>query len=256
MLESRKLIKSVKSVASSNRKVYMLSELEPSREITGGAWYTEHEYDKEFIDVLRDQCLKFVLTKARARRLPPPRVRRGPRRRSAHRCRMRGRHGGARRACVAHAAQRQASLDEMCEFVSTTGLSKVQLGSDEVLQIVNTLVYDGKARGGARPYIFPYYGHRVPRERARVRGGCSRGGARSARVDGRRQVDAHESRGEAGNGGYADGTVYYTAAALAIPDHSALTSVPCGVCPVFNECHDGGVISPQTCIYYAEWLQF
>ena len=38
-LEQRKLIKAVKSVASSNRKVYMLFELEPSREITGGAWY-------------------------------------------------------------------------------------------------------------------------------------------------------------------------------------------------------------------------
>lgn len=37
-LEQRKLIKAVKSVASSNRKVYMLFELEPSREITGGAW--------------------------------------------------------------------------------------------------------------------------------------------------------------------------------------------------------------------------
>jgi hypothetical protein len=38
-LEQRKLIKAVKSVASSNRKVYMLYELEPSREITGGAWH-------------------------------------------------------------------------------------------------------------------------------------------------------------------------------------------------------------------------
>ena len=37
-LESRKLVKSVKSVTGGNRKVYMLYELEPSRELTGGAW--------------------------------------------------------------------------------------------------------------------------------------------------------------------------------------------------------------------------
>ena len=37
-LEHRKLVKAVKSVANGNRKVYMLFELEPSREITGGAW--------------------------------------------------------------------------------------------------------------------------------------------------------------------------------------------------------------------------
>ena len=60
-LEARKLIKAVKSVSQQNRKVYMLYELEPSREITGGAWYTEHEYDAEFINVLREQCEKFIV---------------------------------------------------------------------------------------------------------------------------------------------------------------------------------------------------
>lgn len=33
----------------------------------------------------------------------------------------------------------------MCDFVLSTGLSRVALGQEEVLQIVNTLVYDGKA---------------------------------------------------------------------------------------------------------------
>jgi DNA-binding MarR family transcriptional regulator len=37
-LEGRNLIKSVKSVNNPSRKLYMLFELEPSREITGGAW--------------------------------------------------------------------------------------------------------------------------------------------------------------------------------------------------------------------------
>eukprot|EP00899_Mesostigma_viride_P027464 jgi/Mesvir1/7902/Mv11833-RA.1 len=59
-LESRRLIKAVKSVASKNRKVYMLMELEPSREITGGAWYTEQEFDAEFIHVLTDQAHAFI----------------------------------------------------------------------------------------------------------------------------------------------------------------------------------------------------
>ena len=54
---------------------------------------------------------------------------------------------------------------------------------------------------------------------------------------------------------YAEGTVYYTPAALAIPDHSAFASVPCGVCPVFSECSEDGVISPKTCVYYVEWLE-
>ena len=36
-LETRKLIRQVKSVASKNTKIYMLIDLEPGREITGGA---------------------------------------------------------------------------------------------------------------------------------------------------------------------------------------------------------------------------
>lgn len=38
-LENRKLVKSVKSVSNPGRKVFMLFELEPSRELTGGAWW-------------------------------------------------------------------------------------------------------------------------------------------------------------------------------------------------------------------------
>ncbi len=36
VLENRALIKSIKSVNNPSRKLYMLSELEPSRELTGG----------------------------------------------------------------------------------------------------------------------------------------------------------------------------------------------------------------------------
>ena len=32
-----------------------------------------------------------------------------------------------------------------------------------------------------------------------------------------------------------------------------ITQTPCGACPVFSECKDGGIISPQTCIYFNDW---
>ncbi len=35
-----------------------------------------------------------------------------------------------------------------------------------------------------------------------------------------------------------------------------LTSMPCGTCPVFDVCSDGGSISPATCVYMAKWLDF
>ena len=38
------------------------------------------------------------------------------------------------------------TLTDVCDFVKQTKLSHVDLGPEEVLQIVNTLVYDGKVR--------------------------------------------------------------------------------------------------------------
>lgn len=37
-LESRNLIKAVKGVSGGNRKIYMLFELQPSDDLTGGTW--------------------------------------------------------------------------------------------------------------------------------------------------------------------------------------------------------------------------
>ena len=101
-LESRKLIKSVKSVTGGNRKVYMLYELEPSRELTGGAWYTEHEFDSEFIEALREACLRFI------------------------------------------EKQGDATLEEIATFIQSRGFSKVELRQEDILSIVNTLLFDGR----------------------------------------------------------------------------------------------------------------
>lgn len=63
-LENRKIIKAVKSVKNSTRKVYMLANLEPSQEITGGPWFSENELDTEFIEELCKVCLRFIGTKS------------------------------------------------------------------------------------------------------------------------------------------------------------------------------------------------
>jgi len=52
-LESRKLIKPVKSVAFKNRRMYMLFDLEPDKALTGGPWYTEQQLDLSFVAALR-----------------------------------------------------------------------------------------------------------------------------------------------------------------------------------------------------------
>lgn len=67
-MESKKLIKSVKSVTASKKKLFMLFDLQPDVSITGGTWYSNQDFEAEFVDVLNQQCLRFLLEKVGALR--------------------------------------------------------------------------------------------------------------------------------------------------------------------------------------------
>jgi DNA-directed RNA polymerase III subunit RPC6 len=134
----------------------MCAELEPSREITGGAWYTANEFDAEFIGVLQALCARYLAER-----------------------------GGG-------------SVAEVTEHIARRGVSKVPLEEADVRMILDTLVFDGRAES----------------------------------VD-----DAR-----------------YRPAVQEVPASTAVTTVPCGTCPVFSECKDGGPISPQSCVYWKAWL--
>lgn len=102
-LESRQLIKPVKSVTAKSKKLYMLYNLTPSKELTGGVWYSDLEFDHEFIDELRSFILQCV------RKL----------------------NGG-----------KGVTLQEILDKMVQAKISRVELSTAEVFQLVNTLVYD------------------------------------------------------------------------------------------------------------------
>lgn len=102
-LESRKLIKPVKSVNAKSKKCYMLYDLQPSKEITGGPWYTEMEFDHEFISELRMFIMHCV------RRL----------------------NGG-----------KGVTLKEISEKMKLANVSRVPLNLQEVQQLMQTLAFD------------------------------------------------------------------------------------------------------------------
>ncbi|XP_010809543.1 PREDICTED: DNA-directed RNA polymerase III subunit RPC6 isoform X2 [Bison bison bison] len=151
-LESKKLIKAVKSVAASKKKVYMLYNLQPDRSVTGGAWYSDQDFESEFVEVLNQQCFKFLQT-------------------------------------------------------------KVELSMEDIETILNTLIYDGK-------------------------------------------VEMTIIAAKEGTVGSVDGHMKLYRAVSPIIPPTGLVRAPCGLCPVFDDCHEGGEISPSNCIYMTEWLEF
>jgi DNA-directed RNA polymerase III subunit RPC6 len=81
----------------------MLYELTPSKELTGGVWYSGLEFDHEFISELRNFVMHCV----------------------------RGTNGG-----------KGVTLDEIMQLMAQHNVSKVKLNVDEMKQLVETLVYD------------------------------------------------------------------------------------------------------------------
>ncbi|XP_071080597.1 DNA-directed RNA polymerase III subunit RPC6-like [Haliotis cracherodii] len=183
-LESKKVIKAVKSVAASKKKVYMLYNLEPDRTVTGGAWYSDQDFEAEFVEVLNQQCYKYLDQKA----------------------------AQARESQIDPIAQKNGAFapsKDVWKFISELGISKVQLSVEDIETILDTLIYDGKV------------------ERTIVAG-----------------------QGTSGD----SGQLRLYRAVKPVIQPTGLVRIPCGTCPVFEQCHDGGIVSPQTCVYMKEWL--
>ncbi|XP_050235030.1 uncharacterized protein LOC126683223 [Mercurialis annua] len=60
VLQAKNLIKEVVNIQNKGRKHYMATEFEPSKEITGGEWYSEGSLDTEFILRLKEICTKRI----------------------------------------------------------------------------------------------------------------------------------------------------------------------------------------------------
>lgn len=125
-LEGKKAIKAVKCVNASKKKVYMLYNLEPDRSLTGGAWYQDQDFESEFVDILNRQSLRFLQQRADKIKNNP----RGP---------------------IVGRTQSYATAVEVQKYITELGISKVQLEVEDVITILNTLVYDGKAESSVYP---------------------------------------------------------------------------------------------------------
>lgn len=118
-LESKKFIKAVTSVAAGKKKVYMLYNLEPDASVTGGAWYSNQDFESEFVDILNQQCDRFLQEK---RQLADE----------------------GQGDPLFKRDRSYASLWEVWNYIKDLGISKVQLSLKDIEAIMNTLIFDGK----------------------------------------------------------------------------------------------------------------
>lgn len=172
-LETKRFIKPIKSKQHPTRKIYMLYELTPSIEVTGGPWFTDGELDDEFVTELTSVLERYIhgrtFLKGTSTPYPP------------------GYSG-------------YATLESLTRWIKQAGVTEVDLSSEDVKSLLDCLVYDGRIEKVGGVY-------------KAVRGA---GGE------------------NASNNGF--------------------TESPCGRCPVFALCEEGGPVNAGNCVYYAEWL--
>jgi DNA-directed RNA polymerase III subunit RPC6 len=194
-LEKKGIIKSVKSVKTPTKKVYMLTELEPSIELTGGAWYTDQELDVEFIDQLSNQLYKFIASKS----FPLD----------------------SKDAIYPANYKGYPTIEVLHKWIRKSGITSIELSFEDVACLLDRLVYDGKV---------------VKLERQDF----------SHTMD---EDSEDETRKDMSH------LMWMFKATKYIRDNgNSYSDIPCGSCPVFEFCKQGGPVNPEECVYLSSWL--
>lgn len=165
----KKLIKTEMN-HQTKKKVYMLYDVAPSTEITGGTWFSGADLDVEFVTGLYKICMQFLQSRD------------------------------------------SATLSEVTSFIQQSGISKIELLQKDIQSLLNVMMYDGAVE------IAP-------------------------QIANSRSILSTETR-------------YRKTPATISEEQDPYTTIPCSVCPVIGDCGEGNLVSPSTCEYFKQWLEF
>ncbi|KAJ3128561.1 Chromodomain helicase DNA binding protein, partial [Physocladia obscura] len=221
-LEKLRLIKGTKSVKHPTRKLYILFDLAPSEELTGGAWYTDSELDVPFIEGLAEMTFKFISTKSWPKSTTATIAVSGTLMTSSSELIFPPDH------------QAYATTSDVHNFLKRSGVLKISLTLEDVQMLVDRLWYDGKI---------------VRIRRAGAMGDRNHMSEDDDDDDGEDSVVEmwmyRAVRGESvGHGQIGSGTWGGT----------WWSEIPCGKCNVSGFCKSGGPVSPEGCVYFNKWL--
>lgn len=217
-LETKKLIKAVKSVTASKKKLYMLYGLEPDKSVTGGAWYSGTEFESEYVQILHEQCYQFV-----KRRLTPPEE--------------------MNHDFVAGRNYSLVSSIEVKDYIDELKISNVKLTLQDIEMVLETIVFDGLiekitvVRKGEIPQV------------ATAAAPATTTASPSATLN--EQTSMITSDDEEPDTSQV--SHHYRALAKLVESSGAMR-VPCGQCPYIHECRPGAVITPEKCLYFERWF--
>ena len=221
-LETKNYIKSVRNVKYPQKKIYMLATLQPSEDVTGGAWFTDGVLDADFIRGLGGWVERWVSSKSWFDSSSASQQKN-------KRQKVRGDTAKAREAqYLPYPAfyKGYPTVSDVTNAINKSGLTPVTMSEASVGQLLEMLCYDGKlisVRNGKA-----YKSIKKPSQISLQR----QLGLQVEGVDG--GVKEQDPLTQGTNG---------------------MTEVPCGCCPVFSLCQEGGPVNAETCEYFDPWFQ-
>ncbi|KAK8100665.1 DNA-directed RNA polymerase III subunit RPC6 [Apiospora kogelbergensis] len=251
-LETKRLITSFMSVQNASHRCWIKASIKPSIKVTGGPWYADGDLDESFINILLNVVFDFIKDQgsystragggstargASTSPVLPKKVLKGKESDIAVAARGRKRDADAitnddestpLKARRANTQQRillpmpagynnYITLTEITERIAAANITRgTKLKESDVKQLLDVLIYDSRIEEIK-------VGRRV--------------GYRAMRI----------SKHDPAN--FVPGSV----PSYDLPSNG-LTEAPCGRCPVFELCQEGGPVWAGGCEYFDEWL--
>ena len=200
----------------------MLAGLQPSEDVTGGAWFTDGVLDADFIRGLGGWIEHWVSARSWFDAASADRHRNK---------RQKSQHGGpkpkARYLPYPATHTDYPTPNEITNAINTSGLTPVTMGEASIATLLEMLCYDGKLislREGSS-----YRSVKKPNQIS-----LQRELGLQPESDAANGVDPDDPEGLGKNG---------------------MTESPCGRCPVFTLCEEGGPVNADNCEYFDDWLK-
>ncbi|KPM36469.1 hypothetical protein AK830_g10082 [Neonectria ditissima] len=247
-LQTKGLIAPFKNVEHPNKKMYIKASIRPSDRATGGPWYTDQNLDEAFIEDLQRVVFDFIKRQssyhsthgggATRSQIPKKGIVKGAvdkgKKRDASQ--LDEPPAKAVKTSMTATPKKDALLPlpagymayptvrEIARLLSTSGITHNTILSEvDVKKLIDVLVWDNLV------------------EPVKVAGKV---GYRVARIA-KQSTDSWAGREDPT--GREGGPESYV---------SPFTEAPCGRCPVFELCEEGGPVAPSNCEYFQRWLGF
>jgi len=111
MLEDTRKIKSIKSVKN-NRKTFVLYDVKPAEDVSGGVWFSNNDVDSIFVDKLMEVIYRFV--------------------------------SKPEEPFILNKIDNLVRSRTLREFIVNSGISQVDLSAEDIGILIDCLCYDGK----------------------------------------------------------------------------------------------------------------